>query len=178
MREYRHWITFVFSLPAVILSWLAFVVLCACYVVYKPTLEPGFILSGQWRPWFGKKWRYSVGFGRVTIYKHLAISGSVNTVHSIRSHEHVHIRQTEDEMVKAFLVGLIVGLFTWNLWYFVCIWSSGIAWLLVSYLASIFRHGFTFERIYRQAEHERAAYIETAVDSTGKTRLDRYNMAR
>lgn len=175
MREHRHWITFIFSLPAVILSWLAFVVLCAGYVVHKPTFEPGFILSGQWRPWFGKIWRYSVGFGRVTIYKHYAISGSVKTVHKIRSHEHVHIRQTEDDMMKAFLVGAITGLWVWNIWVFLAIWSSGIVWLMVCYLTSMFRHGFKYNRIYRQAEHERAAYIETELDEDGRTRLEEYD---
>lgn len=171
-----RWILVVLSLPALIISWLFLTILCICQLAYKPTFEPGPIMSAQWRPWFAKWWRYSNGFGRVTIYLHSVISGDSSRAQRVRAHEHVHIRQTEDDMVKAFLVALIAGLLAWNFWVFVGIWCSGILWLPVGYLTSMFRYGWKrgYKHIYRQAEHERAAYAQTNTDSRGRSWLAYY----
>jgi len=171
-----RWVLFVVSLPAVIISWLAFAILCAITAVKNPTLEPGFILSGHWAPWAARLWKYSIGVGRVTIYQHFSISGVPNRTKRVRAHENVHIRQGEDDMLKAFLVGLVAGLCAWNFWVFAGIWISGFIWLMVSYLASMLRYGWGggYRRIYRQAEHERAAYAQTDLDSRGHTWLEDY----
>jgi hypothetical protein len=168
-----RWILVVLSLPALVISWLFVTLLCICQLAHKPTFEPGPILSAQWRPWFAKYWRFSNGFGRATIYQHSAISGGTSSVARVRAHEGVHIRQTEDDMVKAFLVGLVAGLCAWNLWVFIGIWCSGIIWIMVHYLASMLRYGWGkgYFYIYKNAEHERAAYAETDTDIRGNSWL-------
>lgn len=168
-------ILIVMSLPTLIISWLGATILCVCQLAHKPTFEHGPILSAQWKPWFAKYWHFSVGFGYVTIYQHSAISGGVNRTKRVRAHERVHTRQSIDMTVIACLVGLISGLWTWNFWLFVGIWCSGIFWLLVCYLTSLLRYGADgWRQIYKQAEHERAAYAECELDSKGNTWLEYY----
>jgi hypothetical protein len=170
-----RWILHITSLPALIGSWLFFAILCAITAVKNPTLEPGLILSGYWAPWVSRFWRYSNAFGRVTIYQHKLISGDPSSAKRVRTHEQTHIRQSDDDMLKAFLVGVVAGLCAWNYWLFIGIWCSGFVWLMVHYLASMFRYGANrMQRVYRQAEHERAAYAQSDLNVRGTTWLERY----
>lgn len=172
-----RWILFIISLPAVIISWLFVSILWICQAVNNLEMEPYGILRATWRPWVSRRWRYSNSIGRATIYQQNSLSDRRNA-HRVTAHENVHIKQGEDEMLKAFIAGSIVGLATWNLWWFIGIWSSGILWLLFGYLGSALRYGKSNSRhIYRYAEHELSAYAQTDLDHNGYTWLERYEDA-
>lgn len=147
-----RWILFITSLPMSLASWL---LACLAWIFQFSTnlrWEENYVLAATWRQWFFRHWGYSTTFGRAVIYA---------PNHHPKAHEHVHVRQMVDENTKAFVVGSITGLLTWNVWLWIIIWCSGMLWILLHYVTAMLRYGV--KHMYRDAEHERAAYAQTDV---------------
>jgi hypothetical protein len=77
----------------------------------------------------------------------------------IERHEVVHIKQYEDDVLTALLVGLVAGAAdnNWGLGF--GIYVSGVAWMLPNYVTAVMRYGW--KGAYRDTEHERSAYAQT-----------------
>jgi len=151
-------ILFVIALPLVLLSWLAIGILfCARFV--RDLKWDGIILTAKWRRWVLRFWHYSTTIGTAVVYHPAAFVHGNTEARRVIAHEKVHTRQMADEMFKSFLVGIAVLFVTGDALLAFCLWTSGILWILVHYLAALLRYGP--KRMYRGAEHERAAYAQS-----------------
>lgn len=131
------------------------VLLRICRVIDRVRYDPDNVvlyldLSARW----AERWPYSTTIGRAIL---LHPNASDDTI----EHELVHVRQHEDLVFIAWLVGIAVELVTWNRypWLAVGIWWSAGLWQLPMYVTSMLRHGR--RNCYLDAEHERAAYAQT-----------------
>lgn len=132
--------------------------------------EPTLVLTAEWKPWAFKIWRYTTTVGHGIIYQPGWRSvGPVASWSEVQNHEHVHVRQSEDLMLISFVVGAVVAAVTHNWILGIALWWSGGFWQLPAYLTGWMRGG----RIYRDAEHERAAYAQADRNEDGKCWLDR-----
>ena len=93
------------------------------------------------------------------VYTPQAYDDTAEADNRVERHEAVHVRQAEDENLKALLVALAVLLTTGHWLLAVGIWCSGGLWLFVHNATAIIRYGFA--NAYRDAEHERSAYAQT-----------------
>jgi hypothetical protein len=127
----------------------------------KPAYEPGLVLTAEWRDWMDQRCRYSITIGRGIIYspKRRDDPEQVNTL--LERHERKHIWQQEDCAFMATLVGGTVAAVTGDWILGLMIWASAIFWLAVNFIiAGIRFHDFSYEGMYRNAEHERSAYAQ------------------
>jgi hypothetical protein len=121
----------------------------------KPHYRDG-VLTQEWRPWFAKRYRYSLTIGHcITVHpNHLDLK-------RIWKHELVHIRQYEDAaLLSAVIAGFLVAMPNYGLSWIegLILWgSSGALWLLPNFLTGWIRFGDA----YRGSEHERSAYAQT-----------------
>lgn len=147
-----RWILFGLSLPTVLVSWFVVVGAVALRLATGLRWEPGLVLTAVWR----LETDWSVTVGRGVIYtarepwaKRLAI----------QEHEHVHVRQVEDECLKASILGLVVAV--WAPWLGAGIWASGGLWIFIHYAASFLRLGrMDRQRVYVGTETEISAYLQ------------------
>lgn len=169
-----RWILLPLSLPTALASWLALVLLGLGFA-HRYRIAPGLILTAAWRPWVPT--RFSVTLGRAVVYTPLAYDDTAAADNRTERHEAVHVRQAEDENLKALLVALAVWLTTGHWMLALCIWCSGGLWLFVHNMAAVIRYGFA--NAYRDAEHERSAYAQTDLPrALGKSWEDLRDAAR
>jgi len=155
-----NWILFAFCLPYLCLvSYFVVALSVVLFLAKKPQMLPYGILIAQWRPWWGKIWKYSTTFGRSIIYHPNVVDEETGKIISTtEAHEMIHVRQAEDRIVLAFFVGLVVFLVTGNWILGLALWASGGFWQLPNFLTALLRGG----HVYRDAEHERSAYSQTS----------------
>lgn len=152
-----RWLLLPVSLPTALASWLALILLMLLGFAHRPRWAPGLLLTAAWRPWVNT--RFSVTLGRAVVYTPLAYDDTAAADNRTERHEAVHVRQAEDENLKALLLASLVWAFT-NHWLLALgIWCSGGLWLFVHNLTAILRYGIS--GAYRDAEHERSAYAQT-----------------
>lgn len=119
--------------------------------------------TAQWRPWFGKRWKYSTTLGICTVF-------NAEHLENVRLHQHelVHVRQFgDDALFFVLLAGWEVLAFFSPLW-FRMVLTVPVVWLLLyvaKFLGAWLRHG----HVYRDSEHERSAYAQTDLWSGSDT---------
>jgi len=158
----RRWVLWALAIPFNIIAWFWLLLMVAIYAAHDLRVEPGGVLTAVWRPWAAKRWRYSTTLGHAIIYQpgRRAPVGAVPT--RIQEHEHVHVRQAEDDALRSVVLAAFV--FTWwaispgTTWRAaLMIWVFSYAWKSTNFLAAWLR-GL---RVYRDTEHERSAYAQT-----------------
>lgn len=160
----------VFSIPSIITGWGFVIIAIITFLAHKPKIIPKSVLVAQWRPWVEKIWRYSTTFGRGIIYQTRVADKTPREIdNKVEKHEMVHIRQLEDMNFLAFLVALVVTIVTENWILGLGLWLSSPLWLLFNYVTAFLRGG----HIYRDSEHERAAYAQCDVYNNSSW-LDRH----
>lgn len=196
-RLIMAWVRFAFTLPWSLVGW-GWAVLCSLLFfadVRKLRFEDAGLLTTEWRPWFSKVWRYSTTIGRAKIFSPGARDVARKLDERLEKHERVHIWQVEDLMFLSFIIGLVVGVRTgdWPFAFFV--WVSGGVWQVTNFVTALLRFShnmkkpkgsrkfrkvvsYLYEIAYRDSEHERSAYAQTDVDSTGESWWDRREEAR
>jgi hypothetical protein len=122
--------------------------------------QTGAVMIATWKPWFGKKWKYSTTLGRGIVYHPMADIGPDEKIDSrIERHEHVHVRQIENYMLLSLIVGAVVFAFTGDWLLGLLLWWSGGMWQLPNFITAGLVHGW--RHVYRDSEHERSAYAQT-----------------
>ncbi len=155
---------FFFTIPySITVGWAWPYLMIALFLAEKPGLENGLVVTAQWRPWFAKRFPFSMAIGRGVVY-HPApgIRGGMLTPTQTQFHEHVHIRQIEDMMLVGFLVAaavLTVTALAGHAEYRLAalLWFTSAEWRLLSYVASFLRG----ERLYEDAEPEKSARAQS-----------------
>ena len=156
-----RYLLFLFTAPySIVVGWGWVLLMRLIGAAEDLSWEPTFVLTAEWKPWAAKRWQYTTTLGRGIVYqpgwRH---DGPVERWSEIQHHEHVHVRQVEDLMLLSFIVGLCVGAATSNWLLGAILWASGGAWQLPNFLGAVMRGG----RVYRDSEHERAAYAQADV---------------
>lgn len=119
------------------------------------------VLAAYWRPWVTKFWKYSTTFSRGMVLQPCVSPRTLR-------HELVHVRQAEDGVLLALVIGILVSLVELDPWW-ALMWPSGIAWQLPNFLGALLRKG----HLYRDTEHERSAYAQTDEHhTTGRSWLE------
>lgn len=148
------WILFMLSLPTVIASWIVVLGAVALRLATSLSWEPGLVLTAVWR--LDTEW--SITFGRAVIYTKRQ---PWERRHAIQEHEHVHVRQVEDECLKASVLGALVAI--WVPWLGAGIWASGGLWIFVHFAASALRlQTVDWQLVYTGSEAEKSAYCQAA----------------
>lgn len=163
-RNVQGWILFAFALPGVLVGYLWLLLLCVVYVAEWKSLrfQGAGVLTARTRQWAAEYWGFSTTLGRAVLYHPNSYDDTPLILdRRVERHEFVHIKQWEDELVQAFLVGLVSALVTGNWWLFVGIWCSGVAWKLPNFVTAVLRYGW--RGLYRDTEHERSAYGQTDI---------------
>ena len=159
--------------PWTVTTWLLGALSVACFLAHKPRFEGLAILTLEWRPWFAKHWRFSTTLGRTIFFhpKHRTVTcdEASEMDEGLERHERIHVRQVEDLCLLSYVVGLLVAISLWSNggsvaaginWWIVVWWSGGM-WQLPNFLSAWLRYGR--KGIYRDSEHERSAYAQTAM---------------
>lgn len=167
-----NWILFIVSLPsAVLIGWIVVILSLVFFFAHKPKLAPYGVLTATWRPWWAKRWNYSTTIGRGILYHPIVADGTPHIIDSnVEKHEMVHIRQAEDRILLALIIGTIVFLVTGNWILGLALWVSGMAWQLPNFITAPLRGG----HVYRDTEHERSAYAQCHRRLDGTSWLDRH----
>lgn len=130
------------------------------------------ILCGVWRDWIDKDpddpsdtgfWRYSTTFGHVILFQRRHLEG--RNGERLQQHERRHVRQLEDEALRAFVLGVIVVVATDDWLLAIALVATAYAHLATNFLSALLRGG----NPYRDAEHERSAYAQTDVGPDGRS---------
>ena len=137
-------ILFLVMLPTVIVSWAILAASLVLRITHRPRFERFFVLTAEART----KRRFSVTLGRAIIYApgHSNHTAAVDV--SVERHEHVHVRQAEDEAMKGLLVGVAVWLLSGLWWLGALVWALAPALLFVHNLTGGMRHGMA--GVYRE----------------------------
>lgn len=141
------WILYALTLPytlSVGYPWVLLMMLIGA--ARGPEFEQRLVLAAEWRPWAARIWRYSTTLGRGVIYQPVPDP-------RIKQHEHVHVRQVEDQMLQSFILGLVVWGLSGSYLAGLGVWWSGGIWQLTNFLSAWLR-GMHF---YRGSSHEREA---------------------
>lgn len=162
-----RWILFAPTLPWALTTWIIGMLSAALFLAYKPRFEQAAVLTMEWRPWFARLWRYSTTLGRCVWYQPGARDRRDPLDEPLERHENVHVRQVEDMMLLALLVSVVVTVATGDWLLGLIMWWSGGAWQLPNFVTAVLRFGW--KGIYRDAEHERSAYAQTALWPTGSS---------
>lgn len=157
--NFSNAVLFTLSLPAVVFSWCLVGLLILLGAARKPRWEACLVLGAEWRPWAAGRWGYSTTFGRAIVYMPDARDDNDLIDRRVEQHEHVHVRQVEDESLKAYILSVCVYCATGQGTLACVIWLSAGLWLFVHNLAAALRYGVS--NAYRHAEHERSAYAQT-----------------
>jgi len=127
-----------------------------------PRFEPGLVLTAEWRMWVARRWRWSTTIGRAIIYHPDHRDDDPTEVDTrLERHERKHVWQVEDMMLLSLIVAALLWLSGTDVLACMVVYVSGGAWQLPNFLAAGLRYGFTFDAMYRGAEHERSAYAQT-----------------
>lgn len=162
------WVLFALMLPwTLTVGWPWVLLMTAIRAAGSLKFEGDGVLTAIWKQWAAKRWKYSTTLGSGIIYQ----EGSRHSVDetSIQFHEHIHVRQVQDQMAMSFILGFVicvilivttsrlplatgVGMGIW--------WSGGL-WQAANFLTSGIRNGWSLEGVYLRSEHEKAAYAQT-----------------
>jgi len=153
-----NWVLFAVTIPsAVLYGWTVVALALALFFAHKPKFAPYGVLTAVWRPWWAKIWKYSTTFGKGIIYHPRIADDTPDVINNrVEKHEMVHVRQAEDRILLALLIGVTVTIVTGNWILGLALWVSGTAWQLPNFLTAVLRGG----HIYRDTEHERSAYSQ------------------
>lgn len=138
------------------LGWLFPLLMCLIGAAKDLGFYENGVLAAEWRPWVTKFWKYSTTLSRGIVFQPGVKSRTVQ-------HELVHVRQAEDCVLLALSLGVVLGLGHQDFWLGLGVWVSGPAWQVPNFFGAILRGG----HVYRDAEHERAAYSITNVIGLG-----------
>jgi hypothetical protein len=139
--------------------------MCLIRAAHNLRWEKTGVLTAEWRPWAAAKWQYSTTLGRGIVYQDIVRNGPGEKYSRIQEHEHVHVRQVEDNMMLSLVVGLVLWPVTGSIWTGLIVWTSGGVWQLTNFITAMMRHGV--DHAYRAAEHERSAYAQTDARGAG-----------
>lgn len=173
------WLLFALCAPWTFLVSWPLVLFFSLFAAEELRVERNGVLTAIWRDWVcrnrGNKpplWPYSTTIGRGVIYQpHLRRHRQCQPLTPTERHELVHVRQHEDCMALAFIVGLSVALsvgLALGEWVFgatlgAVLWATGGVWQAPNFLTSVVRHGLNSEGFYFSTSHERSARAQTEV---------------
>ena len=152
-----------FTLPLVLQGWIV-AALAFCFGIWGRARFAQGILVCEWRPWFAARWPF------VTTIAYAMGARAGGPLYATWSHEIVHVRQSEDLVLTALIIGGIVAI--WQPWLGLGIYlSGGPLWQLPGFLSALPRYrrlgkslGLKgWETMYYGSEHERSAYAQTQV---------------
>lgn len=171
-------VLFALSLPwNLSAAWPALLLLRLFGLVRDLGWEPGGVLVGTFteratgqldihgRP---RRWRFSTTFGHSVAYQPRHRAKAWNARTRIQDHEHVHVRQCEDESMRAFLTAAIVVAATGSWAIGLAIWATSYARLATNFLTAFLRGN----DVYRGCSHEEHAYFscnEIRAEHVGKS---------
>lgn len=153
-------ILFLAMLPTVVVSWLIVGISLLFRITHRYRFEGFLVLTAEAR----SERRFSVTLGRSIIYAPGHSNDTAAVDNEVERHEHVHVRQAEDEAVKGLVVGVAVALLSGLWWLGAGVWAAFPALLVVHNVTGAMRYGL--KGIYRDAEHERSAYAQTDTEHT------------
>lgn len=177
------WTMFVLTPQVTVLGYLYLAVCMLLFMAKDVSHVGGGVFLAQWRPWVSKRWRFSTTLGNVVVMH-------PDHGHVVRQHELIHVRQFQDVAFMGWIAGLLLLFVNGGLLpEAAVVWASAPVWKLAHYVTSMLRGNGTlhsrsargvwgkFKRwwfgVYREAEHERSAYAQTALYSEGQTWLTR-----
>lgn len=188
VRTVLAWIRFAFSVAWALLGWAWVALAVGLFFADYKTLRyehDGMLVTAEWRSWFAKFYRYSTTVGRGVIYYPGVRDASDGLDERVERHERVHIWQKEDISFRFLLVGILVTAWTgdWGLGIF--LWLSAPLWMITNFGTALLRfshnaewpktdenglkkffkfmHHLFVDIAYRDSEHERSAYAQTAL---------------
>lgn len=186
-RMVMAWIRFAFMVGWALLGWLYVALACVLFLadIKSIRFESHAIVTAKWRPWFAKVYPFSTTLGRGIVFYPGVRDAEKPLDDRVERHERVHVWQMEDISFRFLLVGLLVGLVTddWLLGLF--LWLSAPAWLVTNFVMALLRFSHNAEWpkdeglsgwkrftkfakhlaidiAYRDSDHERSAYAQTA----------------
>jgi hypothetical protein len=166
-----RWLLFAVTLPwTLTIGWGWVLLMTAIFACKTLRFEPTGVLTAVWRPWAAKVWKYSTTLGTGIIYQPEVRAYQGKPWTPTQEHEHVHVRQVQDQMLLALVVGTAVLLtvgFTTGRWDVGAItgailWWSGGLWQVTNFITAGLRHGWNLRGVYRGSEHELSAYAQTS----------------
>jgi hypothetical protein len=143
-------------LPFLIIIFPLVLLLRLCGFVQNISLSKGSVILADITPRGARIWRYSTTLGRVILVHPDVYEAQL--VADVLAHEHVHVRQHEDNMLVACLLGIALAPFLQPFWLAFVVWWSGGLWPLLSYVTAGIRYGKRW--MYMGAEIERSAYAQ------------------
>lgn len=145
------------------LGWLFPLLMVACRFADDLRLADDAVLRATWRPWMATHYGYTLTLAAGQCW-HPASVGDARTA----EHEHVHVRQDEDNAIAGLFLALVATLVTFNAWWLL-LWPVTMLVKTAGFLGAILRYG----DVYRDAEHERSAYAQTdALPGSSQSWLD------
>lgn len=152
--------------PAVVIGWGYVLLFAAVQAAHNIRLDKeNLVLTATWRPWVTRFWKYSTTVSRGVIYHPNSVDSA-----RIQEHEMVHVRQVEDRLLLALVLGVVAAILVAAhadpLMTFLGFWVTGVAFQLPNFLGAVLRGG----HVYRDSEHERSAYAQTDVHHTANGR--------
>lgn len=168
-KKRRSWVLFCVSLPGVVVGYAWLLLLCVLFVAeWRSLMFQGTgVLIARTRPKAAKFWGFSTTIGRAILYHPDVYDGTPELEHRVERHEFVHIRQFEDDQLRALLTALVMWFATGSAWSLM-LWPAGLLAMVPNFVTAVLRFGW--KGIYRDAEHERSAYAQTDVAHvTGKS---------
>lgn len=186
-RLVMAWIRFGFAVAWGLLGWLWVLLACVLFFADFKTLrfEEHAIVTAEWRSWFAKIYPYSTTVGRGIIFYPGVRDAKDALDERVERHERVHVWQMEDISFRFLLVGILVGACTGDWLFGFLLWLSAPIWMITNFGMALLRfshnakwpegdqNGFkkflAFMRhlfvdiAYRDSDHERSAYAQTAL---------------
>lgn len=152
----------VLTWPSILVGWGYVLLFTAAFAAHSWSFDKeNLVLSAVWRPWVAKFWKYSTTVSRGIIYHPVSAANA-----RIREHEMVHVRQVEDRVLLALVLGIVaaslVAAQASPFFTFLGFWVAGVAFQLPNFLGAVLRGG----HVYRDSEHERSAYAQTDIHHT------------
>lgn len=193
VRLVMAWVRFAFGAAWGLLGWLYVVLCCTFFFADFKTLRwegDGMLVTAEWRAWFAKIYRYSTTLGRGIVFYPGARDAKDALDDRVERHERVHVWQMEDISLRFLLVGLCVTACTGDWVLGLCLWLSAPIWMITNYGTALLRFSHNAEWpkegkwykkplsflrhlfvdiAYRDSEHERSAYAQTAMWPGGES---------
>lgn len=186
-RLVMAWIRFAFAFAWGLLGWAWVALACVLFFADFKSLrwESHAMVTAEWRPWFAKFFKYSTTLGRGIIFYPGARDAEDALDERVERHERVHVWQMEDISFRFLLVGILVTACTGDWVLGIALWLSGPIWMITNFGTALLRfshnaewpkgdeNGFkkflkfirhlAMDIAYRDSEHERSAYAQTAL---------------
>jgi hypothetical protein len=142
------------------------------------------MVTAEWRPWFAKVYKYSTTLGRGIVFYPGVRDATDALDERVERHERVHVWQMEDISFRFLLLGVLVTAWTGDWGLGLLIWLTAPIWMITNFGMALLRFShnakwpeegkwykklFGFMRhlfidiAYRDSEHERSAYAQTAL---------------